>query len=234
MPISPRLLAELRKYWKETRPTDYFFPGKTDDTPLNNAVIQKALSLATAQAGVHKLVTPHTLRHSYAPGLLEAGVDLMAISRLLGHSSFTTTMIYLHCRREHLDRPEPDRLVASPPVSEVDRSQQPQRQQPIDASVHSILVRNTDATMQKYGNQVCPQCTGAKRSDWLDKTMQLTIPQATYFQVVFTLPDRLSSLVLGNRTELYNLLFETAWASLRAKIEKDLGIQAAGVAVLHT
>ena len=64
--------------------------------------------------------------------------------------------------------------------------------------------------------------------------MQLTIPQATYFQVVFTLPDKLSSLALGNRAEIYDLLFETAWASLRAKIQKDLGIQAAGVAVLHT
>lgn len=103
VPISPRLLTELRKYWKETRPSEYFFPGKTDDTPLNNAVVQKALSMATARAGVKKHVTPHTMRHSYATGLLEAGVDLMAISRLLGHSSFTTTMIYLHCRREHLD-----------------------------------------------------------------------------------------------------------------------------------
>lgn len=84
------------------------------------------------------------------------------------------------------------------------------------------------------GDRNCPQCTGAKRSDWLDKTLKLTIPQATYFQVVFTLPASLSSLALGNRTEIYNLLFETAWASLQAKIEKDLGIQAAGVAVLHT
>jgi hypothetical protein len=64
--------------------------------------------------------------------------------------------------------------------------------------------------------------------------MELTIPQATYFQVVFTLPASLSSLALGNRNEIYNLLFETAWASLRTKMEKDLGIQAAGVAVLHT
>ena len=84
------------------------------------------------------------------------------------------------------------------------------------------------------GDRNCPQCTGAKRSDWLSKTMELTIPQATYFQVVFTLPASLSSLTLGNRTEIYNLLFETAWASLQAKIEKELGIQAAGVAVLHT
>jgi hypothetical protein len=84
------------------------------------------------------------------------------------------------------------------------------------------------------GDRNCPQCTGAKRRDWLDETMRLTMPQATYFQLVFTLPATLSSLALGNRTEIYDLLFETAWASLRAKIEKDLGIQAAGVAVLHT
>jgi hypothetical protein len=84
------------------------------------------------------------------------------------------------------------------------------------------------------GDRNCPQCSGAKRSNWLDRTTELTIPQATYFQVVFTLPDSLSSLALGNRREMYDLLFETAWESLRTKIEKDIGIQAAGVAVLHT
>jgi len=102
VPVSPRLLTELRLYWRDQRPSEYFFPGKTDDTPLNPAVVQKALSLATAQAGIKKHVTPHTMRHSYATGMLEAGVDLMAISKLLGHSSFTTTMVYLHCRRQHL------------------------------------------------------------------------------------------------------------------------------------
>ena len=54
-------------------------------------------------ANINKNVTPHTLRHSYATGLLEAGVDLLTISRLLGHASFSTTMIYLHCRKEHLN-----------------------------------------------------------------------------------------------------------------------------------
>jgi integrase len=102
VPISPRLLTELRLYWRDQRPSQYFFPGKTDDTPLNKAVIQKVCTLATAQAGIKKHVTPHTMRHSYATGMLEAGVDLMAISKLLGHSSFTTTMVYLHCRRQHL------------------------------------------------------------------------------------------------------------------------------------
>ncbi len=84
------------------------------------------------------------------------------------------------------------------------------------------------------GDRNCPQCSGARRSDWLESTLKLTTPQATYFQVVFTLPEQLSSLALGNRTEIYDLLFATAWESLRAKIEKELGIQAAAVAVLHT
>jgi integrase/recombinase XerD len=103
VPISPRLLQTLREYWKEDRPSNYLFPGKTADVPLSGATIQKACKLAAAVARINKLVTPHTLRHSYATGLLEAGVDLLTIGRLLGHKSFTSTMIYLHVRRPHLD-----------------------------------------------------------------------------------------------------------------------------------
>jgi site-specific recombinase XerD len=103
VPISPRLLEELRTYWKIARPSNYLFPGKTADVPLSGATVQKACKLAAAQARITKTVTPHTLRHSFATALLEAGVDLMAISKLLGHSSFLTTMIYLHCRRQHFN-----------------------------------------------------------------------------------------------------------------------------------
>jgi len=103
VPASPRLLAELREYWQLEKPRNYLFPGKTPDVPLSGATVQKACKLAAAQARITKRVTPHTLRHSYATGLLEAGVDLMAISKLLGHSSFLTTMTYLHCRRQHLN-----------------------------------------------------------------------------------------------------------------------------------
>ncbi len=102
VPISPRLLTALRIYWAKFRPTSFLFPGLTHEVPLNGAVIQKVVTLAAAKARINKHVTPHTLRHSYATGLLEAGVDLMAISKLLGHSSFTTTMVYLHCRKQHL------------------------------------------------------------------------------------------------------------------------------------
>ena len=102
VPLSPRLLEALRHYWKVHRPSDYLFPGKTPDRPYAGTSIQKAIKVAARAAGIQKTVTPHVLRHSYATGLLEAGVDLLTISRLLGHSSFTTTMVYLHVRRLHL------------------------------------------------------------------------------------------------------------------------------------
>ena len=63
----------------------------------------KRLPSVLGSEEVNKRVSPHTLRHSYATGLLEAGVDLLTIGRLLGHKSFTTTLIYLHVRRPHLD-----------------------------------------------------------------------------------------------------------------------------------
>jgi integrase/recombinase XerD len=104
VPASPRLLAELREYWKIERPRNYLFPGKTPDTPLSSATVQKACKLGIAQAGIRKAATPHTMRHSFATSMLEAGVDVLTISKLLGHSSFVTTMIYLHVRRQHFDR----------------------------------------------------------------------------------------------------------------------------------
>lgn len=102
VPLSPRLLKELRVYWKAYKPADLLFPGKRPDKTYADTSIQKAMKVAAVKAGIKKRVYPHVLRHSYATGLLEAGVDLLTISKLLGHASFVTTMIYLHCRREHL------------------------------------------------------------------------------------------------------------------------------------
>ena len=102
VPLSPRLLTELREYWIQYRPISLLFPGKMSDKQYCDTSIQKAIKASAQLANIKKDVTPHTLRHSYATGLLEAGVDLLTISRLLGHASFATTMIYLHCRQEHL------------------------------------------------------------------------------------------------------------------------------------
>ena len=142
VPISQRLLEELRTYWKTVRPSNYLFPGKTDDVPLSGATIQRTCKMAAAQARINKTVTPHTLRHSYATGLLEAGVDLMTISKLLGHSSFLTTMIYLHCRRQHLNSaPSPIDWL---PVRQCPRWVDPTLQAPRQNSAPNSLTDNDD------------------------------------------------------------------------------------------
>ena len=102
VPLSPRLLESLRQYWKQSRPPTYLFPGKTSSVPLSSTTIQKACKSAAREAGILQRVSPHTLRHSFATGLLEAGVDLLTIGQLLGHKSFSTTLVYLHVRRPHL------------------------------------------------------------------------------------------------------------------------------------
>ena len=103
VPLSPRLLTELREYWKQVRSPKYLFPGATFDVRISATTMQKSCKTAVVKAGITKNVTPHTLRHSFATGLLEAGVDLLTIGRLLGHKSFSTTMIYLHVRRPHME-----------------------------------------------------------------------------------------------------------------------------------
>lgn len=102
VPLSPRLLRELREYWKSYRPSTYLFPGRTNEVPFAATTIQKVCKVSAAKAGIARNITPHTMRHSFATHLLEAGVDLLTISRLLGHKSFSTTMKYLHVRQLHL------------------------------------------------------------------------------------------------------------------------------------
>lgn len=75
---------------------------------------------------------------------------------------------------------------------------------------------------------------GAKRGDWLDKTAKLLLPRINYFQVVFTLPDYLSALALGNRSQIYNLLFQSAWQALDVTLRQTGKFHPAALMVLHT
>ena len=75
---------------------------------------------------------------------------------------------------------------------------------------------------------------GARRADWLDKAIELVLPRINYFQVVFTLPDKLSSLILGNRKPLYDLLFRSAWRALDKTMREHGQFQPAAHLVLHT
>jgi integrase/recombinase XerD len=94
--LSPKLLELLREYWKKERPSTWLFPGRCKDHPLDATTLQHVCRLARNDSGITKPVTPHTLRHSFASHLLEAGANIRTIQLLLGHNSLQTTAVYTH------------------------------------------------------------------------------------------------------------------------------------------
>ena len=106
VPLSSKLLETLREYGRWMRPKTYLFPGTQNgwraDKPITPKVIWEAVQHAAQRAGIQKHVTPHTLRHSYATHLLEAGADIRTIQMLLGHADLTHTTVYLHLSQKHL------------------------------------------------------------------------------------------------------------------------------------
>jgi integrase/recombinase XerD len=114
--LSPRLLAVLREYWKAARPSDWLFPGDVPGRPLTEASVHRVCVRAARDAGLDKHVTVHTLRHSFATHLLEAGTDIRTIQVLLGHRNLKTTAIYTHVSQAAVEatRSPLDRLATLP------------------------------------------------------------------------------------------------------------------------
>jgi site-specific recombinase XerD len=104
VPLPARTLTLLREYWATHRHPRLLFPATgrnhlqapTATRPMGKASVQGALRRVVLQLGFRKSIHVHTLRHSYATHLLEAGVNLRLIQQYLGHSSLQTTMVYLH------------------------------------------------------------------------------------------------------------------------------------------
>ena len=111
VPLPQRLLEELRAYWRRYRPATYLFAGRRRGQPLCVTGVQRACLQAARRCGLTKKVTPHTLRHSYATHLVEAGVDLETVRQLLGHRDLKTTTRYTHLAGKALTTISPlDRL----------------------------------------------------------------------------------------------------------------------------
>jgi site-specific recombinase XerD len=106
VPLSPTLLATLREHWRWMKPKTWLFPGTLHnwraDRPITPKVVWDACRAAAERAGLTKRVSAHTLRHSYATHLLEAGADIRTIQLLLGHAQVRHTVIYLHLSLGHL------------------------------------------------------------------------------------------------------------------------------------
>jgi site-specific recombinase XerD len=127
--LSAKLLVELRHYYRKYRPQTYLFPSsfkKSKDKLLSYETVRSIYEKARKSAGVKKGSGLHTLRHSFATHLLEAGHDIRKIQVLMGHTRLSTTIIYLHVSRETLSKvPSPLDLIDTEHAKKEDRNDGP-------------------------------------------------------------------------------------------------------------
>lgn len=110
VPLPQKTLEQLRQLWRTHRSAQWLFPSpsraagthsrQNDHVPINPGTLQRAFHQARHQSGVRKAAHVHTLRHSYATHLLEAGINLRVIQNILGHATPTTTAVYTHLTQQ--------------------------------------------------------------------------------------------------------------------------------------
>jgi site-specific recombinase XerD len=127
--LAKRLLPELRHYYKKFQPQTYLFPSSykhKKHQPLSYGSVRSIYEKARKKAGVKNGAGIHTMRHSFATHLLEAGYDIRKIQVLMGHRRLSTTMIYLHVSRETLSKiPSPLDLMNTKHANKEDSPDDP-------------------------------------------------------------------------------------------------------------
>lgn len=156
LPLSPALLETLREYWRWKKPRTYLFRSgqRGKDQSMSDKSVWYACTQAARHAGITKRVTPHTLRHSWATHLLEAGTDLRTIQILLGHGDLETTAKYLHLSQRHLH------AVSNP----LDQYRFPTLKKPGE----SITARNNESARRGGGRHSPRTRQPLSRQVWID------------------------------------------------------------------
>lgn len=111
VPLPATTLEKLRSFWRTHRNPVFLFPAPERGAvamprasrPMNRTGVQTAFASAVREAGIHKRVSVHTLRHSWATHMLEAGINLRVIQLCLGHRSPETTAVYTHLTKPSTD-----------------------------------------------------------------------------------------------------------------------------------
>jgi site-specific recombinase XerD len=102
--LADETLGLLRTYYAVCRPQEWLFPGQEEGTHISQRTAQRFFERAKKEAGINRKATIHSLRHSFATHLLEDGVDIRYIQKLMGHSSIRTTQRYTHISRRRVEQ----------------------------------------------------------------------------------------------------------------------------------
>jgi integrase/recombinase XerD len=120
--LSPQLLELLRAWWLQCRSQGWLFPSRDPLLPITARQLNRACHMAAEAAGLGTWVSPHTLRHSFAPHLLENSIDVRVIQVLLGHAKLETTARYTHVATNVLRAVTSSHLTANSSAPTPDRS----------------------------------------------------------------------------------------------------------------